>query len=287
MHLAALNLYPVKSLAGMYAARVALDELGLVGDRRFMVVDENDRFLSQRTLPRMALLQTRLDSDTLTLSAKTLGSQLQVQRASDPAAHLRRVSVWSSEGLHAEDCGDVAARWLQQFLEVRCRLVRAGSAFNRPILKGGRENELMNFADASPFLAVSEASLGMLNDGLILHGEEPVPMDRFRPNLVFADTAPFAEDSWARIRIGDIILRSTGPCARCVVTTTNQQTAIRGPEPLRTLATFRRDVSNPTDVNFGQNLVHETKSGTLAVGAKIDVLEYRSGIATHSPEACH
>lgn len=273
MHLTGLFIHPVKSLRGCSVTFAAVDALGLVGDRRFMVVDENGRFLTQRTLPRMALVETSLDATTLTLSATEAGA-IRVHRAADPHAPLRRVSVWKSEDLEAEDCGDRVAAWLGDFLAVRCRLVRIGEQFFRPILKPGkaRPGDHVSFADAYPFLVIGEASLADLNDRLIAQGEEALPMDRFRPNLVVAGCPAFGEDNWPRFRIGEITFRAGGPCARCVVTTTDQLTAVRDREPLRTLATYRRDASDPTDVNFGQNLIHETKTGTLRVGDKVEML---------------
>jgi uncharacterized protein YcbX len=273
VHLAALFIHPVKSLRACAVASAEVDALGLVGDRRFLVVDEAGRFLSQRTLPRMALVVTALSAHTLTLSAGGAG-ELRVPRASDPGAPLRPVSVWSSEGLHAEDCGDAPAQWLGDFLSLKCRLVRIGAAFQRPMLKPKvtRPGDVVGFADAYPFLVISEASLADLNDRLVARGEETLPMNRFRPNLVVAGCPAFAEDTWPRLRIGGMIFRAGGPCARCVVTTTDQLTAGRGKEPLRTLAGYRRDPIDPTDVNFGQNLIHETKSGTLRIGDPVEVL---------------
>lgn len=271
--LADLFIYPVKSLRGCRVTSAALDDLGLVGDRRFLVVDPNGRFLTQRTLPRMALIETALTTDTLTLSAPATGS-ISVARASDPAAPLRTVNVWSSEGLQAEDCGDDVAAWLSAFLATPCRLVRAGAAFNRPVLKPGkaRLGDRVTFADAYPLLVISEASLADLNDRLITRGEEAVPMDRFRPNLIVSGCQPYAEDTWTRFRIGDITFRAGGPCARCIMTTTDQATAERGPEPLRLLSTYRRDATDATHVNFGQNLFHETKSGVIRAGDAITLL---------------
>jgi len=273
MHLSGLFLYPVKSLRGCAVASAEVDALGLVGDRRFLVVDPAGRFLTQRTLPRMALIGTALTAEMLTLSAPG-ALAIAVPRAPDPAAPLRRVSVWSSEDLAAEDCGDAAAAWLGAFLETPCRLVRIGPAFDRPLRKPGKAQpgDVVAFADAYPFLAIGEATLGELNDRLVARGEDALPMDRFRPNLVIAGSLPFAEDTWPRVRIGEIVLRAGGPCARCTVTTTDQQTAERGKEPLRTLATYRRDAVDPTDVNFGQNLIHETKRGTLRIGDAVAVV---------------
>ncbi len=273
MHLSGLFIYPVKSLRGCALDVAEVDRLGLVGDRRFLVVDENNRFLTQRTLPRMALVDTALDSQNLTLAAAGAG-QVSVSRSPDPCAELRGVTIWKSEGLLAEDCGDAAAAWLGDFLGIKVRLVRIGPKFLRPILKahvaGPGENVM--FADAYPFMAISEASLADLNDRLVAQGDDALPMNRFRPNFVIAGCDAFAEDAWPRFRVGGIVFRAGGPCARCVVTTTDQETAERGKEPLRLLATYRRDQIDPTNVNFGQNLVHETKAGTLRVGDRIELL---------------
>jgi uncharacterized protein len=271
MQLAGLFLYPVKSLRGCTVDSAEVDALGLVGDRRFLVVDEQGQFLTQRTLPRMALVATALDATALTLRAAGAG-EVRVPRASDPAAPLCQVRVWASEGLQAEDCGAAPAAWLSDFLGSRCRLVRAGTAYHRPVKPSkARPGDVVSFADAYPFLVIGEATLAELNGRLAAQGEAAVPMDRFRPNLVVRGSAPFAEDAWARFRIGEIVFRAAGPCARCVVTTTDQFTAERGPEPLRTLATYRRDPAKPSDVNFGQNLIHETKTGHLRVGAAVEM----------------
>ncbi len=268
MHLSGLFVYPVKSLRGCAVPHAEIDALGLVGDRRFLVVDPADgRFLTQRTHPRMATIATALTATDLTLTSASHGA-ISVPRASAATAPLRSVSVWKSSDLLAEDCGDEVARWLGQCLGTSARLVRIGPRFLRPILKpSATPGDHVAFADAFPFLAISEASLHDLNDRLIAQHAEPVPMARFRPNLVLAGTPPFAEDTWPQLRIGTIRFRAGGPCARCIMTTTDQESGERlGPEPLRTLATYRRDSSDPTDVNFGQNLIHETKSGLLRVG---------------------
>ncbi len=271
MHLSGLFIYPVKALRGCAVSIADVDELGLVGDRRFLVVDANNRFLTQRVLPRMALIQPTLQLSALTLSAPGAGAVAVPLHAPQDAAPLRSVTVWKSEGLVADDCGAAPANWLSEFLGVACRLVRIGPAFRRPMLKAAaRPGDVVAFTDAYPFMAISEASLADLNRRLANRGEAPLPMNRFRPNLVIADCAAYAEDTWSRIRIGDLVLRAGGPCARCSVTTTDHETAERGKEPLRELATYRRDAEDPTDVNFGQNFVHETKTGTLRVG---DVVE--------------
>lgn len=269
MHLTGLSIYPVKSLGGFSVPVAEVDDLGLVGDRRFMLVDETGKFLTQRVLPRMALIRTALSADSLTLSAASAGSCSVPRRASlDPRpALVRTVSIWKSEGLLAEDCGDAPAAWLSAALATKCRLVRIGEKFLRPVTKpAARPGDRVTFADAAPLLIISEATLADLNDRIVAQGEDAVPMNRFRPNLVVAGCPAFAEDTWARFRIGSVVFRAGGPCVRCAVPTIDQETAERGPEPIRTLATYRRDAADSTNVNFGQNLINESKSGALRVG---------------------
>lgn len=266
MHITGLFLYPVKSLRGHAVPAAELDALGFVGDRRFLVVDPTGKFMTQRTAPRMACIDARLSVGALTLSADGAGSVC-VPTVSDPRALLRSVSVWKSEGLQAEDCGATASAWLSDFLDLTCLLVRIGEKFSRPILKSSaRPGDTVTFADGYPLLAVSEASLMNLNDRILENMGAPVPMNRFRPNIVVDDCTAFAEDAWTRIQIGDAVFRNGGPCARCPITTTDQLTGERDKEPLKTLATFRRDQGDSTRINFGINLIHETKQGALRVG---------------------
>jgi uncharacterized protein YcbX len=261
-----LFVYPVKSLRGFAVPVADLDALGFVGDRRFLVVNESGMFLTQRPHPRMALIAAHLAGGVLTLSADGVGS-ISVSEASDPSAPLRSVSIWKHEGLLAEDCGPAVASWLSSFLGCPCSLVRIGPKFQRPMLKpASRPGDLFTFADGAPILVVSEASVATLNDRIVAAGGEPVPMGRFRPNLVVDGCVAFAEDTWSSLQFGDVILRSAGQSERCVITTTDQLTGERGKEPLRTLATFRRSPANPTEVVFGVNLINESKSGTIRIG---------------------
>jgi uncharacterized protein len=273
MHVSGLFIYPVKSLRGFAVQSAIADELGFVGDRRFLVVDPSGRLLTQRALPAMARVTATLTESSLILSADGVGEIHVALRAPAGSAAIRLVSVWKSEGLRAEDCGDESARWLSDFLRAECRLVRIGAEFRRPVLKAAAQpGDLVTFADAVPFLIQSEASLADLNDRLVAQHEEPAPMDRFRPNIVIAGCAAYAEDTWPRIRIGAMVLRPAGPCTRCAVTTTDQMTGDRYKEPLRTLSLYRRDPKEPTAVNFGQNYIHETKSGTIRVGDTVEVV---------------
>ena len=267
-----LFVYPVKSLRGCAVPAADLDVFGLVGDRRFLIVDPAGKFLTQRTVPRMTLITAQLLSGTLTLSAEGAGS-VAVPTGSDPTAPLRSVTVWKSEGMQAEDCGAAASAWLSSFLGFSCHLVRVGERFSRANLKpAAQPGDSLAFADACPILVISEASLADLNDRIQENQGEPVPMNRFRPNLVVAGCAAFAEDTWTRFRIGEAVFRSAGKSDRCIVTTTDQCSGERGKEPLKTLATFRRGEAGSTAVYFGVNLIHETKQGTLRIGANLELL---------------
>ena len=270
MHLSALHIYPVKSCRGFSVPAAAVDDHGFIGDRRFMIVTEAEgMFLTQRGHPRMALIETTLTADRLILSSPNHGA---VTIPLATSAGHRRVTVWKST-VNADDCGDEPAEWVSRFLGAPLRLVRMGGTYQRQVLKpAAQPGDVVTFADSCPFLVISEASLADLNDRLVARREEPLPMNRFRPNLVVAGTTPYAEDSWNHLQVGPVIFRSAGPCSRCPITTTNQETAERGKEPLRTLATYRRDPADPTDVNFGTNLIHETKRGTIKVGSAVDLL---------------
>lgn len=263
---ASLHLHPIKSCRGQAVAAATLDAFGLVGDRRFLVVDERGQFLTQRALPRLALVEPAIDGATLTLAAPG-ANPLCVASSPAMGAPRREVTIWR-DTVHAADLGDAAADWLTTFLGRPVRLVAMASDFSRPILKPtARPGDQAAFSDAYPLLVLSEASLAELNGRL----DEPLPMDRFRPNIVVRDCPPFAEDGWRRIRIGEVVLRAAGPCARCIITTTDQRTLERGKEPLRTLAQYRRSADG--DVNFGQNYIHETRSGVLRAGMAVEVLE--------------
>ena len=276
LRLTALYLYPVKSCRGLAVTSAAVDAHGLAGDRRFLVVDAGGRFLTQRAHPRMALIATTLTSDALTLSSPQHGS-VSIPLASNlrpQACAPRSVVVWK-DTVTADDCGDGPAAWLGDFLGLPCRLVHAGATYSRPLparklpsplAQGPSPAHEVSFADGYPFLIISEESLADLNTRL----GTPLPMNRFRPNLVVAGAAPYAEDTWGRFRIGSVVFHGATRCGRCVIITTDQFTAARGPEPLRTLATYRRDADGT--VMYGRNLVHETKTGRLAVGNAVELL---------------
>ena len=256
--------YPVKSCGGTSLPSATVGPRGIVGDRQWMVVDDTGEFLTQREHHRMSLVRPHLTDDRLLeLSAPGM-PPLTVT----PAIRHDRVdvSIWSDRCV-AIDEGPTVAEWLSAFLDVRCRLVRfPDDATRRVDPEYAGPNDQVGFADGFSFLLASCASLDDLNHRLA----SPLPMNRFRPNIVVSGGEPFEEDRWKSIRIDRITFAVVKPCARCVTTTVDQQTGEASREPLRTLATFRNVPGR--GVMFGQNLIHD-QSGVLHVGAEVTVIE--------------
>ncbi len=267
IELTQINIYPVKSCKGTSTSRAKLTPFGLENDRHWMIVDERGRFLSQRTIPMMALIEPTLSVDALQLRAPGLGLMEIPKSLQDTT--LMKVKIWE-DTCSALDCGDDAAMWLTECLKVKCRLVAMGDTFSRRVnAKYTTKQDQVSFADAFPLLLVSSASLRDLNERLDL----PVPMNRFRPNLVVSGCEPYAEDNWYHIALGALTFRVCKPCARCTVPSVDQATGIRGTEPLTMLATYRK--GDDDKVYFGQNLVNEQKTGDLVQGNEILILQYQ------------
>jgi uncharacterized protein YcbX len=227
-----------------------------------MTTDASGHFLSQRTVPRLALVRTAIDGERLRLSANGAGIDLPLV---PPEGSAETVRVWRDD-VDAVPAGEEADGWISDFLGLPARIFGFPPAAVRPAKRdpGGRGARI-GFADAYPGLLISEESLADLNARLVT----PLPMNRFRPNLVVREAGPFAEDGWRRVRAGEVEFDVAGPCARCVTTTVNQATGEPGKEPLKTLATFRREGS---EVMFGQNVVH-AGPGRIRVGDPVEVLE--------------
>lgn len=264
MRVASLHYYPVKSCGGTSVQHATIDARGFVEDRAWMVTTGDGVFLTQRDLPRMALIRPCADAGTLVLSAPDM-PPLQVIRRTDGAR--RDVAVWD-DICTTVDQGEAPARWLSTFLGIPCRLVRMAEDFVRqtdPVYSASVAGQV-GFADGYPMLLITQASLDDLNRRLA----DPLPMNRFRPNVVVSGASPYAEDDWGLIRIGDVSFAVVKPCARCPITTTDQDTAETAREPLRTLATYRH--VRGRGVMFGQNLIHRA-AGSVSVGDPVEVLQ--------------
>jgi len=269
--LASLHLHPVKSLRAVDAASAVVQPWGLLQDRRWMLVDADGRLVSQREQPRLALLRAvpdpapGADVDGLLLS----GPHAEDLRVAPPSPlrgdPLVPVHLFSSS-FEATEAGKEAHLWFSDLLGADLRLVHLDDPLRRSVDPAYGPGRTVSMADGYPLLVTTTGSLAALNEAIAADragaagtAPAPLPMNRFRPNLVIDGTAPWAEDGWRRIRVGDVVFHSVKPCGRCVVTTIDQHTAERrGPEPLRALARHHRIGKA---LAFGQNLLPELPEG--------------------------
>ena len=263
-----LHIYPVKACGGISVTEAVVTPRGFRHDRNWMFVDERGMFVAQREgrrlgaeIPSVCLIRTALDDTALTLTAPSMPP---LRVPFDRSGVELPVTIWDDR-LPAIDQGGDAEAWATEFLSRerpgRYRLVRMSDAQHRGAKIGAAE---VAFNDAYPFLVISERSLSDLNT----HLAEPLPMNRFRPNIVLSGAPPYLEDRLDRFRIGAVEFSGTTRCLRCPTTTTNQDTAGRGKEPLRTLATYRKEADG---VVFGRNFNH-SGTGLVKAGVNIEML---------------
>ncbi|MBN6054399.1 MOSC domain-containing protein, partial [Nonomuraea sp. RK-328] len=274
MRLASIHFYPVKSTSGHEVRRAEVEPWGLAGDRRFVVVDGTGEVLTARTHARLLACAAELDGGALTLT----GPHAAPLRVTPREGARGRIAVaYSKEPLDLADCGDEAAAWLSALLGEPARLAWQDDPHGRPVdPMYGRPEDRVSLADAYPLLLTTTASLDRLNawvaETAAERGEEPRPplsMRRFRPNVVIDGVAkPFDEDTWKRVRIGEVDFRVSKGCDRCVLPTIDPVTLAKGKEPTRTLARHRRWDGK---VWFGVNLIPDGP-GVLTQGDPVTVL---------------
>jgi uncharacterized protein len=265
MHLSELNIYPVKSLKGISLESAVVEERGFQFDRRWLLVDADGRFFTQREVPRMATV--KIDVGSRGMKASRNGSSIDVPIEAG-TGDVAEVTIWN-DTVSAEYYPQEIHRWFTDALGIECRLVQMPEGTRRPVEReyAVTPDDVVSFADAYPFLLIGEGSLEDLNSRLA----EPVPMNRFRPNLVVAGSSPFEEDTWKRIRIGSTEFHVVKPCARCVLTTVDQARGEKtGKEPLATLSEYR---NRDGKVLFGQNLIADAPGGLVRVGDEVEVVE--------------
>lgn len=261
--IAGLWVYPVKSCAGVQVQEAILTETGLEFDRAWMVVDEQGSFLTQRELPRMALIRPQLKYHDMVLRAPGM---LALHIALDQVQEPVRVKIWDDE-VKAYDMGPIAAQWFSDFLGVKARLVRfdpEGKRASSPQWTGDVE-ALNQFSDGYPVLVLSEASLAGLNEKLQATGVAAVGMARFRPNIVLGDVsgdtglAPHDEDRLDLLEIatdqGVVQLKPVKPCPRCPIPNIDPATALSSPEVGDMLQTYRQEPRLKGAVSFGMNAI--------------------------------
>lgn len=266
MLLSELNVYPIKSLGGISLSNSKVETRGLEFDRRWMLINERNEFLTQREFPQMATIDVEINADNLVV-ANHLGSRkISFEPENNETANVK---IWRSR-VRARIYEKETNQWFSDVLRTNCRLVFMPKDYVRivnPIYAVRKFRDTVSFADGYPFLVISENSLSVLNEKL----ENPLPMNRFRPNFVISGTEAFAEDTWKKIKIGDTIFHVVKPCERCVITTIDQEKGEKyGMEPLKTLAQYRNKNGK---VLFGQYLIAEDAGGELKIGDYLEILE--------------
>jgi len=263
--LSAINVFPVKSLRGIELKEAKVERRGLQYDRRWMLVDEKNKFLTQREYPRMALVSLRLKPEGLEASAPGMNALLIPFELNTHAPV--KVEIWGDtcDALFAEESVNA---WFSKFLDAPCHLVYMPDESRRAVNPEYDVNQnIVSFADAYPFLLIGESSLEDLNGRL----PDRLPMNRFRPNFVASGSDAFDEDDWKMVQIGTTLFHVVKPCGRCQITTIAQETGERtGQEPLKTLSRFR---SANNKVLFGQYLVPDGDAGSVRLGDKIRIAE--------------
>ncbi len=241
-------IYPIKSLGGIRLKKANVKQKGLVYDRRWMLVDESGRFLTQREHPEMSQFLLAMESDQLTIVNRVSGQFIVLDMKGENSGESMPVIIWD-DVVEAIEVSQEHSQWFSDQLNIKCKLVFFPETNARPVdPKYAMQNEHVSLADGYPFLIIGQSSLDDLNKRL----QEPIPMNRFRPNFVFTGGMPYEEDSWKKFSIGKSRFVGLKPCGRCVLPNVNQQTGLKGLEPLATLATYRKTGSK---IFFGQNLV--------------------------------
>lgn len=261
-----IYVYPIKSLGGIRLNEALIEKRGLQYDRRWMLTDENGQFLTQRKYAQMSLLQVEISENGLQVSHKKQQIQPLFIPFEPSDEKTKLVNIWEDISFAFEENADTN-KWFSEALGITCKLVfMPDNAMRQVDQQYARPKDLVSFADAYPFLIIGEESLKDLN----LRLTDPIPMDRFRPNLVFSGGAAFDEDTWTEFTIDGATFFPVKPCARCVVTTIDQQTAKKSDEPLKTLATYR---TQNNKIMFGQNLIHNGAGRMLKVGQTLEIID--------------
>lgn len=264
IHISGLFIYPVKSLAGISLQTSNVESMGLQYDRRWMLVSPDGLFLTQRKIPKMALIKTALDTNgKLTLSAKGMSDHSVPNTNND--CDTMSVRIWK-DNLTVQKVDSETDTWLLSALGIDCHLVYIADEVERQCdLDYAQKGDQTGFSDGFPILLISEASLDDLNQRL----EAPVEMIRFRPNIVVSGCNAFAEDHWKRFTISKIEMHGAKLCSRCILTTVDPEKGERtSKEPLATLETYRKV---DKAVNFGLNVIQQ-QHGILNIGDVVELL---------------
>jgi len=268
--LSSIHVYPVKSLGGFAVEQARTTARGLEHDRRWMLVDFEGRFISQREVAAMACLHCAPSEGGFSVTDIRTNEAIQLPWSIASGAE-KNVRVWT-DTVSTISAAEELSKWFAQRLGIGTQLVFMPDESARAVDPEYAEG-IVSFADGFPYLIISQASLDDLNKRL----SQTIPMDRFRPSLVVAGSGAFQEDEWRNIQIGEVAFSLVKPCARCVIPNTDQRTGERSAEPLRTLATYRKDLSERRigKVDLGMNALSGS-AGVIRVGDPITVLRSAS-----------
>ena len=256
-----IYIYPVKSLGGISLKESLVTDCGLMYDRRWMIIDANENYISQKTKPEMALISTDISNDKIILRHKLTSEQIEFGINETTSKKIKAKVL--DDVVQVDHVNSNIDEWLSINLNIRCRLVFMPDDSVRYVDKNySRNNENTSLSNGYPFLLIGQSSLDDLNTRL----KKKIGFDRFRPNLVFSDGLPYEEDNWKSFEINGIKFYPVKPCPRCITITINQNTAERDNEPLTVLSEYRR---YNNQVMFGQNVLHEGNS-ILKVGDEIE-----------------
>jgi len=269
-YLSEINIYPVKSLGGISLQEAQLEDRGLQYDRRWMLITENGMFITQRKYFALALLQVSIEEGRLTVTHKNDPSKHISFGLEENTGRTFPLSIWDDESQGLE-VSESVNDWFSEFLQMKVRMVHMPLEAKRLVdPRYALANEIVSFADGYPCLLIGQASLDGLNEKL----SGAVPMNRFRPNFVFTGGTPHIEDTFSNFYLGDTLFSAVKPCARCVLTTIDQQTGEKKQEPLKTLAGYR---TINKKVMFGQNLIHKG-NGIIRVGDQLKIETWKAPI---------
>ncbi|MFK7809212.1 MAG: MOSC domain-containing protein [Saprospiraceae bacterium] len=261
MTVSQLFLYPVKSLSGISVDNANMTKRGFRFDRRWMVVNNENLFMSQRDYPEMATIKVAIENDKLRLFTNNERTGVCVPLEPKERKNLKKAKVWQSE-CEVVYGFEEANKWLSKQLSTSCEIVYMPEQTHRPVTSElVPENTIVSFADGYPYLVIGTASLDDLNGRL----KEAIGIERFRPNIVVQTETAFEEDAWKRFQLGNVDFSGVKPCSRCQMINVNPKTAIVENQPLRTLAKYRME---ETKIKFGLNALWSGGKDKLSVGDK-------------------
>ncbi|RZM27426.1 MAG: MOSC domain-containing protein [Pedobacter sp.] len=270
LQLSGIYIYPIKSLGGISLSQATVESKGLRYDRRWMLIDAEGTFVSQRKYASLALLQVEMQDEQILVYQKNAPSSRICFPANLHQSESIRVSIWDDLTI-AFEVDSAVSEWFSAYLEFPVKLVMMSEETRREVdPRYASANEIVSFADGYPILIIGQSSLNLLNEKL----DNPVPMNRFRPNLVFSGGEAHLEDSFNDFSIGEVIFTAVKPCARCVLITVDQHTGEKSSEPLKTLSRYRLQNNK---VMFGQNLLHKG-SGDLKIGDRLKIRKWKERI---------